>query len=33
MTGLKGPDDQVYAVAQGPLVIGGFVAGGRPMPR
>lgn len=28
MTGLKGPDDQVYAVAQGPLVIGGFVAGG-----
>jgi flagellar P-ring protein precursor FlgI len=27
MTGLKGPDDQVYAVAQGPLVLGGFVAG------
>jgi len=29
MTGLKGPDGQVYAVAQGPLVIGGFVAGGQ----
>ena len=29
MTGLKGPDGQVYAVAQGPLVIGGFVAGAR----
>jgi flagellar P-ring protein precursor FlgI len=28
MTGLKGPDGQVYAVAQGPMVIGGFVAGG-----
>jgi flagellar P-ring protein precursor FlgI len=27
MTGLKGPDDQVYAVAQGPLVLGGFIAG------
>ena len=29
MTGLKGPDGQVYAVAQGPLVIGGFLAGGQ----
>jgi flagellar P-ring protein precursor FlgI len=29
MTGLKGPDGQVYAVAQGPLVIGGFAAGGQ----
>jgi flagellar P-ring protein precursor FlgI len=29
MTGLKGPDGQVYAVAQGPLVLGGFVAGGQ----
>jgi len=27
MTGLKGPDGQVYAVAQGPTVLGGFVAG------
>jgi len=27
MTGLKGPDGQVYAVAQGPMVLGGFVAG------
>jgi len=27
MTGLKGPDNQVYAVSQGPLVLGGFVAG------
>ena len=27
MTGLKGADSQVYAVAQGPLVIGGFIAG------
>jgi len=27
MTGLKGPDGQVYAVAQGPAVVGGFVAG------
>lgn len=29
MTELKGPDGQVYAVAQGPMVIGGFVAGGQ----
>ena len=28
MTGLKGPDGQVYAVAQGAAVIGGYVAGG-----
>jgi flagellar P-ring protein precursor FlgI len=27
MTGLKGPDGQVYVVAQGPMVLGGFVAG------
>ena len=27
MTGLKGPDGQVYAVAQGPAVLGGYVAG------
>lgn len=27
MTGLKGADSQVYAVAQGPLIIGGFIAG------
>lgn len=27
MTGLKGPDGQVYAVAQGALVMGGYVAG------
>jgi len=27
MTGLKGPDGQVYAVAQGPMVLGGFIAG------
>jgi len=27
MTGLKGPDGQVYAVAQGPLVLGGYLAG------
>jgi flagellar P-ring protein precursor FlgI len=27
MTGLKAADDQVYAVAQGPLVLGGFLAG------
>jgi flagellar P-ring protein precursor FlgI len=26
MAGLKGPDGQVYAVAQGPLVIGGYVS-------
>ena len=29
MTGLKAADGQVYAVAQGPMVIGGFVAGGQ----
>ena len=28
MTGLKGPDGQVYAVAQGPMVLGGFLAAG-----
>jgi len=28
MTALKAPDGQVYAVAQGAMVIGGFVAGG-----
>jgi flagellar P-ring protein precursor FlgI len=28
MTGLKGPDGQVYSVAQGPLLLGGFAAGG-----
>jgi flagellar P-ring protein precursor FlgI len=28
MTGLKGPDNQVFAVAQGPLLLGGFIAGG-----
>jgi flagellar P-ring protein precursor FlgI len=28
MTGLRAPDNQVYAIAQGPMVIGGFVAGG-----
>lgn len=28
MTPLKGPDGAVYAVAQGPVSIGGFVAGG-----
>jgi flagellar P-ring protein precursor FlgI len=27
MTALKAPDGQTYAVAQGPMVIGGFVAG------
>jgi flagellar P-ring protein precursor FlgI len=27
MTGLHGPDSQTYAVAQGPMVIGGFSAG------
>lgn len=27
MAGLRGPDGQVYAVAQGPLVLGGFRAG------
>ncbi len=30
MTGLKGTDGQVYSVAQGPLVIGGFLASGGP---
>ncbi|HTP85649.1 MAG TPA: flagellar basal body P-ring protein FlgI [Bryobacteraceae bacterium] len=29
MTPLKGPDNRVYAVAQGSVVTGGFVAGGR----
>ncbi len=28
MTSLRGPDNQVYAVAQGPAVLGGFAAGG-----
>ena len=28
MTGLRGPDAQVYAVAQGAMVLGGFIAGG-----
>jgi flagellar P-ring protein precursor FlgI len=28
MTPLQGPDGQVYAVAQGPLLVGGFSAGG-----
>lgn len=28
MTPLRGPDNNVYAVAQGPVSIGGFVAGG-----
>ncbi len=28
MTPLKGPDNNVYAVAQGPVSIGGFLAGG-----
>ncbi|MCX8070288.1 MAG: flagellar basal body P-ring protein FlgI [Thermodesulfovibrionales bacterium] len=28
MTPLKGPDNNVYAVAQGPISIGGFLAGG-----
>ena len=28
MTGLKGVDGQLYSIAQGPLVIGGFIAGG-----
>jgi flagellar P-ring protein precursor FlgI len=27
MTGLRGPDNQVYAVAQGPAVLGGYMAG------
>jgi flagellar P-ring protein precursor FlgI len=29
MTALKGTDGQVYAVAQGPIVLGGFSAGGQ----
>lgn len=29
MTPLKGPDGQIYAMAQGPVVTGGFVAGKR----
>jgi len=28
LTSLRGPDGQVYALAQGPVVTGGFVAGG-----
>ncbi len=28
MTGLRGPDNQVYAVAQGPAILGGYMAGG-----
>jgi flagellar P-ring protein precursor FlgI len=28
MTQLRGPDNNVYAIAQGPISIGGFVAGG-----
>lgn len=28
LAGLRGPDGQVYAMAQGPVVTGGFVAGG-----
>ncbi len=28
MAGLRGPDGQTYAVAQGPMVIGGYTAGG-----
>jgi flagellar P-ring protein precursor FlgI len=27
MTGLRAPDNQIYAVAQGPAVLGGYVAG------
>jgi flagellar P-ring protein precursor FlgI len=27
LTGMKGPDGQIYAAAQGPVVTGGFVAG------
>jgi flagellar P-ring protein precursor FlgI len=27
MTGLRGPDGQVYGVSQGPMVLGGYVAG------
>ena len=29
MTPLSGPDGRVYAVAQGPMILGGFSAGGR----
>lgn len=29
LTPLKGVDDNIYALAQGPLIVGGYVAGGR----